>query len=81
MILMDQHMPIMDGVQASSEIRTREQRTNKRIPIIAFTATVIQDKQKHQLKDLMDDFLLKPVSLEALESMLIKWEKILPKKY
>lgn len=79
LILMDQHMPIMDGVQASTEIRKREKETNsdKRIPIIAFTATVIQDDQKNQFKDLMDDFLLKPVSLEALESMLMKWEELL----
>lgn len=79
LILMDQHMPVMDGIQASREIRKRELETNAtvRIPIIAFTATVIQEDQKHQFKDLMDDFLLKPVSLEALEGMLMKWEELI----
>ncbi|GEM_PF-3129211 len=79
LILMDQHMPVIDGIQASAEIRKREKETNsdRRIPIIAFTATVIQNDQKHQFKDLMDDFLLKPVSLEALEGMLMKWEDLI----
>ncbi|OYZ22332.1 MAG: hypothetical protein B7Y39_07585 [Bdellovibrio sp. 28-41-41] len=80
MILMDQHMPVMDGIQSSTEIRKLEASTSKRVPIIAFTATVIQDDQKRQFKDLMDDFLLKPVSLEALESMLMKWEESVSKK-
>lgn len=79
-ILMDQHMPVMDGIQSSTNIRNLEVGTNRRIPIIAFTATVIQDEQKKQFKDLMDDFLLKPVSLEALEDMMTKWEELLPKK-
>jgi PAS domain S-box-containing protein len=80
MVLMDQHMPVMDGIQSSTEIRKLETGTSKRIPIIAFTATVVQDEQKGQFKDLMDDFLLKPVSLEALESMLMKWEESISNK-
>tara|TARA_B110001454_G_scaffold83721_1_gene80536 strand:- start:16353 stop:18545 length:2193 start_codon:yes stop_codon:yes gene_type:complete len=80
LILMDQHMPVMDGAQACTEIRRREAGKNHRIPIIAFTATVIQDEQKSQFKDLMDDFLLKPVSLEVLEAMLMKWEDAILKQ-
>ncbi len=75
LILMDQHMPVMDGVQASTEIRKLEESTGRHIPIIAFTATVIQDVHKVEFKSLMDDFLLKPVTMQTLAVMLTKWER------
>ncbi|MBL7543361.1 MAG: CHASE3 domain-containing protein [Bdellovibrionaceae bacterium] len=78
LILMDQHMPEMDGVEASIAIRKSEEGTGNHIPIIAFTATVIQEDQKDQFSKLMDDFILKPVSLEALEATLAKWETKIP---
>ena len=69
LILMDQHMPIMDGVEASMQIRKLEEGKNRRVPIIAFTATVIQEGQKAQFRELMDDFILKPVTMSALETI------------
>lgn len=79
-ILMDQHMPIMDGVEASREIRRREEGSGKRIPIVAFTATVLQDEHKSLFEDLMDDYIIKPVALEHLEATLMKWERQLPNR-
>lgn len=76
-VMMDQNMPIMDGLQASAEIRQFEG-AEKRTPIIAFTATVIQDAQKAPFEELMDDFILKPVAIEVLEKVLDSWtEKVL----
>jgi PAS domain S-box-containing protein len=75
LILMDQHMPVMDGVESSRQIRQRENGSSKHVPIIAFTATVLQDEQKIQYKNLFDDFILKPVSLDILEATLVKWQK------
>lgn len=74
LILMDQHMPVMDGVEASTEIRRLEGEGHPRTPIIAFTATVIQEAERLQFKNLMDDFLLKPVTLDTLETVLNDWE-------
>lgn len=79
LILMDQHMPVMDGIEASAQIRIQEQGSGKRVPIIAFTATLIQEEQKDKFNHLMDDFILKPVSLDLLEHTLMKWESRIPK--
>jgi PAS domain S-box-containing protein len=74
-ILMDQHMPVMDGIQASTEIRRLERITGRHIPILAFTATVMEQEQKALFNSLMDGFILKPVTLEALESVMASWEQ------
>ncbi|MBC7466482.1 MAG: CHASE3 domain-containing protein [Bdellovibrio sp.] len=74
MILMDQHMPIMDGREASILIRMIEETKGTRIPIIAFTANVIQQDQRDKMAKLLDDFIIKPVNIKVLESVLAKWE-------
>ncbi len=75
LILMDCHMPQMDGFTAAEEIRKLEEErgTTKRVPIIALTG----DVQKG-IKDLchssgMDDFLSKPFYINELQSMLVRW--------
>ncbi len=74
LILMDCQMPIMDGYQATAEIRKSEQQQNKKaITIIALTANVMQGDEEKCLASGMDDFLAKPVETSALESMLKKW--------
>jgi PAS domain S-box-containing protein len=80
LILMDQHMPVMDGIEASRRIRQLESASGsrRRVPIIAFTATVLQQNQKEEFKGLMDDFILKPVTIEVLETVLGSWERRLP---
>ncbi|KAF9736274.1 hypothetical protein PMIN03_008699 [Paraphaeosphaeria minitans] len=74
LILMDVQMPIMDGYQATSKIRTDFETADFRdVPIIAMTASAIQgDKEKCQ-KAGMDDYLAKPVKGKLLEKMLVKW--------
>lgn len=71
-ILMDQHMPVMDGLEATAKIRRIEKQKGGHARIIAFTANVLQDEQKSDLKDLMDDFIIKPVTIETLESVLAR---------
>lgn len=81
LILMDHHMPVMDGIEASQEIRNLERSSSRRIPIVAFTATVIQENEKDDFKSLIDDFILKPVSIETLENLMQRWEsRILEQK-
>jgi CheY-like chemotaxis protein len=71
LILMDMQMPVMDGLEATRQIRERE--LGRRIPIIAMTANAFEeDRQK--CKDAgMDDFLGKPVYPAALLAALARW--------
>ena len=74
LVLMDLHMPVMDGYTATLQIRQHEQLSGrKRIPVIALTADAFEDDRLHCLVVGMDDFLTKPVALEALRLALAKW--------
>jgi len=74
MILMDLHMPVVDGYTATERIREWEYRNqNHRLPIVALTADAFAEDRKHCLAVGMDDFLTKPITLDALEAALLKW--------
>jgi CheY-like chemotaxis protein/HPt (histidine-containing phosphotransfer) domain-containing protein len=74
LILMDCHMPVMDGFTATACLREHELRTDKTyIPIIALTADVQKGIEEQCLQSGMDDYLSKPFSQEQLEQMLKKW--------
>jgi CheY-like chemotaxis protein len=73
-ILMDCHMPIMDGFEATQTIRELEQRNQlSRIPIIAVTAHAMQHEQDRCFVCGMDDYLSKPFSRADLLGKLRKW--------
>jgi signal transduction histidine kinase/ActR/RegA family two-component response regulator len=66
-ILMDIHMPIMDGVQASQTIRAREKATGRpRTPIIAVTASVLTHERTLYAEAGMDGIVPKPVEIPRL---------------
>ncbi|KAK4164783.1 hypothetical protein QBC43DRAFT_317451 [Cladorrhinum sp. PSN259] len=72
LILMDQSMPVKDGVCATREIRVLENsgKLSKRHPIIALTA-VVSTESRAQFKSAgADDFLAKPLSFARLEQTL-----------
>ena len=71
-VLMDCHMPVMDGYEAVEAIRAREG-AGQRIPIIAMTANVRTEDLDHCLASGMDDHVSKPFTLATLERALSLW--------
>ena len=69
-VLMDIHMPEMDGFQATWCIRTQEAETGAHIPIIALTANARADDKERCLQAGMDAYLAKPFRAEELLSII-----------
>ena len=71
-VLMDCHMPEMDGFAATRELRLLEA-TGRRTPVIAMTAGVLDEDRDRCLAAGMDDFVGKPVDVDLLRTTLEKW--------
>ncbi|MDH3354466.1 MAG: response regulator, partial [Chromatiales bacterium] len=72
LILMDCQMPVMDGCQATKEIRANE-KEGEHIPIIAVTANASEEDRQQTIDAGMDDFMSKPFNQEPLLQMVSKW--------
>ncbi|MEZ4883675.1 MAG: ATP-binding protein [Chitinophagales bacterium] len=73
LILMDIHMPEMDGCAATLEIRKNPENPNIKTPIIALTAAALLDEKRRVFDAGMDDFLTKPFSPKMLQGIFEKW--------
>ena len=74
LVLMDCQMPDVDGFEASRRIRAGEAgESNRRLPIIALTAHVMQGDREACLAAGMDDYLAKPLQLEQLQAALARY--------
>ncbi len=69
LVLMDIKMPIMNGLEATKEIKT----FRKELPVIAITAYAMSGDEQKFLTEGCDDFLPKPVSADSLENKLKKY--------
>jgi PAS domain S-box-containing protein len=72
LILMDCQMPIMDGYEATRNIRLLEN-GKKHVPIIAITAHVLEDARNKCLEAGMDDYISKPIKKVKLRGVIEKY--------
>jgi CheY-like chemotaxis protein len=76
LVLMDIQMPVMDGYAATEWIRQWEAAGKRpRLPIVALTADAFEEDRKRCLAIGMNDFLAKPIAVEALQAVLRRWLK------
>jgi PAS domain S-box-containing protein len=72
LIFMDCDMPVMNGFDATANIRTLAQ-PGEQVPIIAMTASVLQGDVERCIAAGMDDFMSKPLRVEQIAGMVEKW--------
>ncbi len=69
LILMDMRMPGLSGVETAQALR----RSGVATPIVALTANAFEDDRHACLAAGMNDFLVKPISPDALRATLTRW--------
>lgn len=70
LVLMDVHMPVMDGLEATKKLRELEQFSKHKTPIIALTAGALIEEKDKCMEAGMDDFLTKPIDPSVLKKTL-----------
>ena len=74
LILMDLQMPVMNGFEATCEIRVFEKRANlPRTPIVALTAHALKGFREKCFQNEMDDYITKPVRKRELVAKIEEW--------
>ena len=72
LVLMDVQMPVMDGLEATRKIRSLEGKVAN-IPIVALTASVLEQDVEACRTAGMDDFVAKPIDADALLGAVARW--------
>ncbi len=75
LVLMDVHMPVMDGLEATQIIRKSFKPPKRDIPIIAFTANAIQGEKEDYIEIDMNDYIAKPFIPDELHSLISRYYK------
>jgi two-component system sensor histidine kinase/response regulator len=72
-IFMDCQMPIVDGFEATKQIRGAEAQGIRRVPIVAVTALTMPQDRERCMESGMDDYLSKPFGTDELSFMMKRW--------
>ncbi len=70
LVLMDMHMPVMNGIEAITKIRKSNKDLIKKVPIVACSADVFPEARKSAIKAGIDFYLTKPLSEDAIKEVL-----------
>lgn len=73
LVFLDQRMPHMDGVETLNELKTKFPVKEKETPIVCLTANVLSGAREQMLKVGFTDYLTKPINLNDIEQMLLKY--------
>jgi PAS domain S-box-containing protein len=70
LVLMDVQMPVMDGLEATRQIRERERETGAHLPIVAMTARAMKGDRQECIDAGMDQYVAKPIRKQELAAVL-----------
>ena len=71
LVLMDIQMPVLNGVDATKMIKEKFQNV---CPIVALSANALDGDKDKYIASGLDDYLAKPVTIESLRNILLKWK-------
>jgi len=74
-VLMDCQMPVLDAFRATEELRRREEGTGRHLTIVAMTAHAMPGGRERCLEAGMDDHVSKPIKVEGLRRVLLRWRR------
>ena len=72
-VITDIQMPVMNGYEATANIRAGKSDYWKNIPVIAMTANVFQEDESRAAECGMSDYVTKPIDMNVIYSVLEKW--------
>jgi PAS domain S-box-containing protein len=72
LVAMDMQMPIMDGLEATEAIRTREKISGRHLPIVAMTANAFEEDRQRCRRAGMDGYIAKPITAKAIELEIVR---------
>jgi two-component system sensor histidine kinase/response regulator len=73
LVIMDVQMPVMDGLEATAQLREREELTGQHQPVIAMTALVMKGDRERCMAAGMDGYLSKPIRPQELDEVLERY--------
>ena len=73
LVFMDLEMPVMGGLEAVARIREEEKASGKHALIVALSAHAPEEERDHCIEAGMDDYMMKPIDVMALQELLQKY--------
>ena len=73
MVFLDYRMPQMNGIETLIALRERYPETFEKTPVISLTASAVSGDKERMIKAGFDDYLSKPVNVDEMERMMIKY--------